>query len=122
VIAVTCRNGEHFTIDPNTIDRIETVPDTVVHTLDGRNYVVATDLGALLRTIREHRAAQMVIRKRLVGGTAQIADHASTVRAQTLRVERRERSRDGDSPGSPADRRPAPGATPPDDAPQGDES
>ena len=31
MIAVTCRNGEHFSLDPDDIERVETVPDTVVH-------------------------------------------------------------------------------------------
>jgi uncharacterized protein YlzI (FlbEa/FlbD family) len=111
VIAVTCRNGEHFTIDPATIERIETVPDITVHTVDRRTYVVDTGVDELMRIIRDHHAALLVVQKRLSGGTAQIADHASTVRERTLIVERRERSRDGDHPGSPADRRPVHGAT-----------
>jgi uncharacterized protein YlzI (FlbEa/FlbD family) len=40
VIAVTCRNGEQFSIDPSSIERIETDPDTVVHLVDGRKYVI----------------------------------------------------------------------------------
>jgi uncharacterized protein YlzI (FlbEa/FlbD family) len=107
VIAVTCRNGEHFTIDPGAIERIEAVPDTVVHMVGGRTYVLAGGLDDLLRTIRESRAELLVVQKRLAGGTAELADSASTVRAEaTLRLERRARARDGDSPGSPADRRP----------------
>jgi flagellar protein FlbD len=105
VIAVTCRNGEQFTVDPSAIERIETVPDTVIHLAGGRTYVLAVGLDELMRTIRDSRAERLVAQKRLAGGTAEIADPASTVRAD-LRVERRARSRDGDSPGSPADRRP----------------
>lgn len=108
MIAVTCRNGEHFTIDPGEIERIETVPDTVVHLVGGRTYVLAGSLEDVLRAIRDSRAELLVVQKRLAGGTAELADSASTVRAAAdLRVERRSRSRDGDSPGSPADRRPA---------------
>jgi uncharacterized protein YlzI (FlbEa/FlbD family) len=106
VIAVTCRNGEHFAIDPATIERIETVPDTALHLVDGRTYVVSTGLDELLRAIRDSHAELLVVQKRLAGGTAQLADHATTVREANLRVERREYRRDGDSPGSPADRRP----------------
>lgn len=109
MIAVTCRNGEHFTVDPREIERVEAVPDTVVHLVDGRTYVLATGLDELLRTIRDAHAELLVVQKRLAGGTAELADSASTVRAANLRVERRARSRDGDSPGSPADRRPADG-------------
>ena len=35
MIAVTCRNGEHFSVDPQTIARVETDPDTVIHLADG---------------------------------------------------------------------------------------
>lgn len=109
MIAVTCRNGEHFGIDPDEIERIETVPDTVVHLIGGRTYVLAASLDELLRSIRDSRAERLVLRKQLEGGTAELADSASTVRAEaSLRVERRAHSRDGDHPGSPADRRPDP--------------
>lgn len=108
MITVTCRNGEHFTIDPATIERIESVPDTVIHTVGGRRYVVETDVDELMRIVRDHHAALLVVQKRLAGGIAEIADHASEVRAATLRVERREHGRDGDSERSAADRRPLP--------------
>lgn len=106
MIAVTCRNGEHFTIDPGEIERIESVPDTVVHMVGGRTFVLAAGLDELLTSIRDSHAELLVLQKRLAGGTAQLADSASTVReAANLRVERRAHRRDGDSPGSPADRR-----------------
>jgi uncharacterized protein YlzI (FlbEa/FlbD family) len=93
MIAVTCRNGEHFSVDPVQIQRVESDPDTVVHLVDGTKYVVAQSLDDLLRSIRDHRAGLMVVQKRLSGGTAEIADHASTVRTSSLRVERRQYSR-----------------------------
>jgi uncharacterized protein YlzI (FlbEa/FlbD family) len=92
VIAVTCRNGEHFAVDPDSIERIETTPDTVVHLVDGTKYVVSETLDHLLRGIRDHRATLLVVQQQLYGGIAEVADH----RAQ-LRIERRARSRDGDS-------------------------
>jgi uncharacterized protein YlzI (FlbEa/FlbD family) len=116
VIAVTCRNGEIFTIDPGEIERVEAVPDTVVHMVGGRTFVLAASLDELLRDIRDAHAERLVVQKRLAGGTAELADSASSVRAAAdLRVERRAHHRDGDSPGSPADRRP-PGDRPIPDA------
>jgi uncharacterized protein YlzI (FlbEa/FlbD family) len=88
VIAVTCRNGEHFSVDPASIERVETDPDTVVHLVDGTKYVVAESFDGLLRSILEHRSITLVARQRLAGGVAQIA------RPTPLRVERRARSRD----------------------------
>jgi len=104
MIAVTCRNGEHFSVDPTHIERVETDPDTVVHLVDGTKYVVSESFDALLRTIRDHRAGVLVVQKRLSGGTAELADHASTVRSSALRIERRQYRRDdgaGDSPAVP---------------------
>ena len=100
MIAVTCRNGEHFAVDPDSIERIETTPDTVVHLVDGTKYVVSESLDHLLGGTRDHRATLLVVQQRLYGGIAEVADH----RAQ-LRIERRARSRDGDNP-SPVDVRP----------------
>ena len=115
MIAVTCRNGEHFSIDPGEIERIETVPDTVVHMVGGRTFVLGATLDELLRSIRDSRAELLVAQKRLAGGTAEFADSASSVRAAAnLRVERRAHHRDGDRPGSPADRRPSGGQPTPD--------
>ena len=108
MIAVTCRNGEHFTIDPAEIERVESVPDTVVHMVGGRTFVLAASLDELLRDIRDSHAELLVVRKRLAGGTAELADSAATARAAAdLRVERRAHHREGDAPGSPADRRPS---------------
>jgi flagellar protein FlbD len=102
MIAVTCRNGEHFTVDPEDIERVETVPDTVIHLVDGAKYVLAGSLDELLLTIREYRAEIVVHQHRLAGGVAEIA-----ARPAQLRVERRARDRDapGAPPTSAADRR-----------------
>ena len=70
MIAVTCRNGEHFSIDPDAIERIETDPDTVVILADGSKYVVAQSIDELLTTVRDHRATAYVSRARLVDGLA----------------------------------------------------
>jgi uncharacterized protein YlzI (FlbEa/FlbD family) len=88
MIAVTCRNGEHFTVDPDDIERVESVPDTVVHLVDGAKYVLAISLDELMLTIREYRAVTVVHQQRLAGGVAEIAE-----RPAQLFIERRARSR-----------------------------
>ena len=98
MIAVTCRNGEHFSVDPDAIERVETDPDTVIHLVDGTKYVVGETFDELMRTIRDHRATVLVARKRLSGGVAEIADHAMEVRRSAIRLERRQYGRD-DGPG-----------------------
>jgi flagellar protein FlbD len=70
VIAVTCRNGEHFSIDPDAIERVETVNDTVLHMVDGSKYVIDQPLDDLIRSVRDHRAAALVARIHLVDGYA----------------------------------------------------
>jgi uncharacterized protein YlzI (FlbEa/FlbD family) len=92
LIAVTCRNGEHFTVDPVAIERVETDPDTVIHLIDGTKYVVNESFDDVLRTISDHRATSLVAQQQLYGGIAAVAAHRAS-----LRVERRARSRDGDS-------------------------
>ncbi len=110
MIAVTCRNGEHFSIDPGTIERVEAHPDTVIHLADGTKYVVDESFDHLLRAISDHRAAVLLAQKRLAGGVAELADTATEVRRAAMRVERRRYARDGNEPhGSAADRE-----TPPD--------
>ena len=106
MIAVTCRNGEHFSVDPLHIERVETDPDTVIHLVDGTKYVVGLTFDELMLTIRDHRASVVVAQKRLAGGVAEFADHAAQVARGTVRVERRQYRRDGDHPGDPADRAP----------------
>ena len=72
MIAVTCRNGEHFTIDPDHIERIERIGDTVVHLVDGSHYVVSEAFEDLLSSIADHRAGAFARRARLVDGHASV--------------------------------------------------
>ena len=104
MIAVTCRNGEHFAIDPDEIERIETVPHTVVHLIGGRTYVLQVGLDELLRSIRDARAVRVVVRKRMTEGPLEAPARADSA----LFVERRAHHRDGDSPGSPPTAAPPP--------------
>ena len=70
VITVTCRNGEHFSIDPDAIERVEAGSDTVVHMMDGAKYVIDQALDELIVTVRDHRAHAIVVRDRLINGVA----------------------------------------------------
>jgi uncharacterized protein YlzI (FlbEa/FlbD family) len=86
VIAVTCRNGEHFTIDPDHIERVETASDTTLHLVDGSKYVIDQDLDHLITAVRDHRAASLVARNRLVDGFAATpvdTRHARRVRGES---------------------------------------
>ena len=91
MIAVTCRNGEHFSVDPDAIERVETDPDTVIHLVDGTKYVVDGSLDDLLRTILAHRAVAVVAHQHLTDPLPP--------EPPPFRVERRRFSRDGDGSG-----------------------
>ena len=91
MIAVTCRNGEHFTIDPDHIERVDTGSDTTLHMMDGAKYVIDQELDQLIIAVRDHRAAQFVARDRLVDGCA-------ATPAATPAATRHARSAPGESP------------------------
>ncbi len=55
MIAVTCRNGEHFTVDPDAIQRVETGGDTTVILDDGTRFVIGQDLDELVLIVRDLR-------------------------------------------------------------------
>jgi flagellar protein FlbD len=70
MISVTCRNGEHFSVDPDAIERVESSPDTVIILVDGGKYVVDEPFESVLLAVRDHRAAAFTARNRLVDGFA----------------------------------------------------
>ena len=70
MIAVTCRNGEHFTLNPDTIERVEDDGDTVLFLEDGTKFVIGHTIDDLVRIVRDHRAAQVSARRRLAGPVA----------------------------------------------------
>jgi uncharacterized protein YlzI (FlbEa/FlbD family) len=70
VIAVTCRNGEHFSLDPDTIERVEAAGDTVVFLEDGTKFVIGQTIDDVVRIVRDHRAAVVSARRRLAGPVA----------------------------------------------------
>jgi flagellar protein FlbD len=84
VIALTCHNGEHFSVDPDQIERIEDHGDTLVVLTDGTHYVVAADIDDLLRSISTHRAGVLVARTRLVGGYAAMPNAARLARRHAV--------------------------------------
>ena len=91
MIAVTCRNGEHFSVDPDAIERVETDPDTVIHLVDGTKYVVAESFERLLAAVQDHHALAVVAHKHLTDGLPP--------EPPPFRIERRQFSRDGAASG-----------------------
>jgi flagellar protein FlbD len=89
MIAVTCRNGEHFSVDPDAIERVETDPDTVIHLVDGTKYVVDVTFDDLLTAIQVHRAATTHAHQHLTDSLPP--------QPPPFRVERRQFSRDPDA-------------------------
>ena len=76
MISVTCLNGEHFPVDADLIERVESRPDTTVFLVDGAHYVVAESVDHVLRAVRGHRAALLVAAQRMErGGTPALTRH-----------------------------------------------
>ncbi len=73
MIAVTCRNGEQFAVDPDGIERVETGSDTVVHMADGAKYVLDRPLEDLMTAVRDARAATLLVRSRLAEDAGALA-------------------------------------------------
>ena len=63
MIAVTCRNGEHFVLDPDAIERVESGGDTTVILDDGTKFVIGQSIDELVRIVRDHRAAAVSARR-----------------------------------------------------------
>ncbi len=57
MINVTRLVGPEFTLNEDHIERIEATPDTVIHLVDGTNYVVRESVEEIVGRIRESRAA-----------------------------------------------------------------
>ena len=84
MITVTRLNGPAFALNPDHIERIEATPDTVIHLVDGTNYVV-------LETVEEIVAAHSRIARR---GHRPFASHRTTHRRRA-HVARHSRRRVG---------------------------
>ena len=68
MIAVTCRNGEHFTLDPDAIQRVESRGETTVILEDGTKFVIGQTVDELVRIVRDHRAAAVSARRLRLDG------------------------------------------------------
>ena len=68
MIAVTCRNGEHFSLDPDAIQRVESRGDTTVILDDGTKFVVDQTIDQLVRIVRDHRASALSARRLRLDG------------------------------------------------------
>ena len=56
MIGLTRRTGEHCRLDPDSIERVEAVPATVVFLVDGAKYAVQETVDEVVLRIREERA------------------------------------------------------------------
>ena len=65
MISVTCLNGEHFPVDADLIERIESRPDTTIVLVDRTHYVVAQSVEEVQRAVQAHRASALVAAHRM---------------------------------------------------------
>ncbi|TYP82777.1 flagellar FlbD family protein [Blastococcus xanthinilyticus] len=80
MIAVTCRNGKYFAVDPDHIERIEHHGDTEVHLVDGTHLVLDAGIDQVLRLIAEDRAGAFARRSSLLNGYAAMPPAARVAR------------------------------------------
>jgi flagellar protein FlbD len=60
MIGLTCRSGESCRIDPTAIQRVESMPDTVVFLVDGTHFSVAETVEQVALRVRDARAVDIV--------------------------------------------------------------
>ncbi len=61
MILLTRLSGSTFALNSDLIERVDSTPDTVITLVGGSKYVVAEDLHAVVRTVREHRAQVLAL-------------------------------------------------------------
>jgi len=57
VIIVTRLNGPRFAINPDLLQRIDSVPDTILTLVDGTKYIVQESMADVITLIVDYRAA-----------------------------------------------------------------
>ena len=60
MIFVTCLNGEHFSVDADLIERVESRPDTTIVLVDRTHFVVSQSVEEVQRAVQAHRAQLLV--------------------------------------------------------------
>jgi len=55
VIIVTRLNGPQFAINPDLLQRIDSVPDTILTLVDGTKYIVQEPMAQIIELITEYR-------------------------------------------------------------------
>ena len=55
MIVVTRLNGPRFAINPDLLQRIDSVPDTILTLVDGTKYIVQESMAEIIELITEYR-------------------------------------------------------------------
>ena len=61
MITVTRLNGPSFSLNPDQIERIEATPDTVIHLMNGNDFIVRESVDEIVARIREDRASTIAL-------------------------------------------------------------
>lgn len=56
MIVVTKLNRERFAVNPDLIQRIDVLPDTILTLVDGTKYIVSESMSEVIELINSHRA------------------------------------------------------------------
>jgi flagellar protein FlbD len=74
-------SGERIAINPDLIERIEEIPDTVVTMANGNRHVIGESIDEITDKVRAFRASQLAL-------AMTMADHPSLAATARLRVVR----------------------------------
>ncbi|MDD2207072.1 MAG: flagellar FlbD family protein [Aminobacterium sp.] len=55
MITLTRINGEHFTLNADLIETVETTPDTVIKLFNGHRYVVRENMEEIVELVVQYR-------------------------------------------------------------------
>ncbi|WP_029068266.1 flagellar FlbD family protein [Jonesia quinghaiensis] len=66
MVIVTRLNGERFALNPDLVQRIDSVPDTILTLVDGTKYIVRESMAEVIELINEQRAGIIARAQNLV--------------------------------------------------------
>ncbi len=79
MITLTRLSGSQFLLNADLIERVDSTPDTVITLVDGKKYVVAEPMGAVLDAVVAYRGEIVALGSLLDAAHAQVqALHAAT--------------------------------------------
>lgn len=93
MIMLTRLSGTRFLLNADLIERVESTPDTVITLVDGKKYVVADSMEAVLDEVTRYRG-EIVALGTLIDATHPLRHDGATPRLAAVRTLPKEHRRD----------------------------